>query len=114
MNSHALLIMAIPAVVAVSGGALAAVWKPSHQVRSLIQHFAAGVILAALAVELLPDIGKEHATKEVVLGAFAAGSLFMYALKLWTEKLEGRYDLSPLQTRQMIQEVVAARYTLPD
>lgn len=89
MNTHALTIMSIPAVVAVAGGALAAVWKPSHQLRSLIQHFAAGVILAALAVELLPDIGKEHATKEVVLGAFAAGSLFMYALKLWTEKLEG-------------------------
>ena len=89
MNSNALLIMTIPAVVAVSGGALAAMWKPSHGVRSLIQHFAAGVILAALAVELLPDIGKEHATKEVVLGAFAAGSLFMYALKLWTERLEG-------------------------
>ena len=82
--------MAIPAGVAVTGGALAALWKPPHQVRSLIQHFAAGVILAALAVELLPDIGKEHATKEVVLGAFAAGSLFMYVLKLWTERLEGR------------------------
>ncbi|MDO9284755.1 MAG: transposase [Aquabacterium sp.] len=51
MNSHALLIMAIPAGGAVSGGALAALWKPSHQVRSLIQHFAAGGILAALAVK---------------------------------------------------------------
>lgn len=89
MNARALFIMAIPAAVAVSGGVLAALWKPSHQVRSLIQHFAAGVILAALAVELLPDIGKEHATKQVVLGAFAAGSLFMYALKLWTDRLEG-------------------------
>ena len=49
MNSNASLIMAIPAGVAVSGGAPAALWKPSHQVRSLIQHFAAGVILAALA-----------------------------------------------------------------
>jgi ZIP family zinc transporter len=89
MNSHALLIMAIPAVVALSGGVLAALWKPSHEVRSLIQHFAAGVILAALAVELLPDIGKAHATKWVVLGAFGAGSLFMYGLKLGTQRLEG-------------------------
>ncbi len=88
MNSHALVIMSIPAAVAVFGGALAALWKPSHQVRSLIQHFAAGVILAALAVELLPDIGKEHATKTVVLGAFAAGSVFMYLLKLGTKRLE--------------------------
>ncbi len=84
--------MAIPAAVAVSGGALAAVWKPSHAVRSLIQHFAAGVILAALAVELLPDIGREHATKAVVLGAFGAGSVFMYGLKLWTDRLEGHGD----------------------
>jgi ZIP family zinc transporter len=74
--------MAIPAGVVASGVALAALWKPSHQVRSLFQHFAAGVILAALAVELLPDIGKEHATKQVVLGAFPAGSLFIYLLKL--------------------------------
>lgn len=90
MNSSAFFVMAIPATVAVAGGALAALWKPSHAMRSLIQHFAAGVILAALAVELLPDIGKEHATKTVVLGAFAAGSLFMYGLKLWTERLEHR------------------------
>lgn len=88
MNREALLIMAIPAFVALAGGALAAVWKPSHALRSLIQHFAAGVILAALAVELLPEIGREHATKTVVLGAFAAGSLFMYGIKLWTEHLE--------------------------
>lgn len=38
------------------------------------------------------DVGREHATKDVVLGAFAAGSLFMYALKLWTELLEGHGD----------------------
>lgn len=89
MNPHHLLIMAIPAGVVLSGGVLAALWKPSHQMRSLIQHFAAGVILAALAVELLPDIAKEHATKGVVLGAFAAGTLVMYMLKLWTDRLEG-------------------------
>ena len=55
------LIMLIPALVAVAGGFLSLVWHPSHQMRSLIQHFAAGVVLAALAVELLPEIGREHA-----------------------------------------------------
>jgi ZIP family zinc transporter len=50
----------------------------------LIQHFAAGVVLAALAVELLPEIGREHAPGLVLIGSFAMGSLFMYALKLWT------------------------------
>jgi ZIP family zinc transporter len=90
MNTHNFLIMLIPAVVALSGGVLAAVWSPSHQMRSLIQHFAAGVVLAALAVELLPEIEREHAPALVLAGSFALGSLFMYGLKLWTLRMEHR------------------------
>lgn len=88
MNTHDLLIMAVPALVALGGGVLASVWHPNHQMRSLIQHFAAGVVLAALAVELLPEIGREHAPGPVLMTAFALGSLFMYGLKLWTMRLE--------------------------
>ncbi len=93
MNSHTFLIMAIPALVALGGGILAAVWRPSHQMRSLIQHFAAGVVLAALAVELLPEIGREQAPGLVLVGSFALGSLFMYGLKLWTMRLEHQASL---------------------
>jgi len=88
MNAHATMIMAVPAAVALLGGILAAFWKPGHQTRSLIQHFAAGVVLAALAVELLPEIEREHAPGWVLAGSFALGSLFMYGLKLWTLRLE--------------------------
>jgi ZIP family zinc transporter len=90
MISHEILIMAIPALVALGGGILAAVWSPNHQMRSLIQHFAAGVVLAALAVELLPEIGREHAPGLVLIASFSLGSLFMYALKLWTLRLENQ------------------------
>ena len=90
MDTHNLLIMAIPAAVALAGGILASFWNPAHQVRSLIQHFAAGVVLAALAVELLPEIQREQAPGAIVAGCFALGSLFMYALKLWTLRLEHR------------------------
>jgi ZIP family zinc transporter len=88
MNSHNLIIMAIPALVALGGGVLASLWNPSHQMRSLIQHFAAGVVLAALAVELLPEIGREHAPGLILASSFALGSLFMYGLKMWTMRLE--------------------------
>jgi ZIP family zinc transporter len=88
MNAHMILTMAIPALVCLGGGVLAAVWNPGHQMRSLIQHFAAGVVLAALAVELLPEIGREQAPGWVLAGAFALGSLFMYGIKLWTMRLE--------------------------
>ncbi|WP_298607088.1 zinc permease [uncultured Thiothrix sp.] len=82
------LIMLIPALIALAGGVLAMIWSPSRQTRSLIQHFAAGVVLAALAVEVLPDIQGEHASGLVIITAFALGSLFMYAMKLWTLQLE--------------------------
>ena len=84
MNQTEFLFMLIPALVALGGGVLAMFWHPSHQMRSLIQHFAAGVVLAVLAVELLPEIGREHAPGFVLIAAFAAGSLFMYGMKLWT------------------------------
>ncbi len=98
MNSHIFLIMAIPALVALSGGILAAVWTPSHPTRSMIQHFAAGVVLAALAVELLPEIEREHAPGLVLAGSFALGSLFMYGLKLWTLKMEHTAKLAGTAT----------------
>jgi ZIP family zinc transporter len=96
MNTHKFLFMAFPTLVALCGGVLASVWTPSEQTRSQIQHFAAGVVLAALAVELLPEIEREHAPGLVLAGSFALGSLFMYALKLWTLRLEKQAE----QTRQ--------------
>jgi ZIP family zinc transporter len=88
------LFMLIPALVALGGGILAMFWHPSHQARSLVQHFAAGVVLAALAVELLPEIGREHAYGPVLIAAFALGSLFMYAMKLWTTRMEASQSAS--------------------
>lgn len=80
--------MLIPALVSVIGGIIALVWHPSHAARSMIQHFAAGVILAALATELLPEIGREHAQPWVLIVSFAVGSLFMFGMKLVTDHLE--------------------------
>ncbi len=87
-DSQAMILMAVPALIALIGGIMASVWQPSHGTRSLIQHFAAGVVLAALAVELLPEIEREHAPGPVLIAAFAAGSIFMYSMKLWTIRLE--------------------------
>jgi len=94
MTTHDFLLMAIPSVVALLGGVLSAVWTPNHQARSLIQHFAAGVVLAALAVELLPEIEREHAPSLVLIACFALGSLFMYGIKLWTMRMEHHAALS--------------------
>lgn len=89
-----LLSMLIPAIVASLGGILAVFWNPSHHTRSLIQHFAAGVVLAALAVEVLPELGREHAPWWVLIGSFAFGGILMYILKLWTIKIEAKSEHS--------------------
>jgi ZIP family zinc transporter len=86
--SNIYLTMLIPAVVSIFGGLLAVFWSPSHHTRSLIQHFAAGVVLAALAVEVLPELGREHAPGWVLIGAFTIGGLVMYAMKLWAIRME--------------------------
>lgn len=82
------LSMLIPAIVSVFGGLLAVVWNPNHHTRSLIQHFAAGVVLAALAVEVLPELGREHAPGWILIGSFTIGGLVMYAMKLWSIRME--------------------------
>jgi zinc transporter, ZIP family len=88
MNANDFFIMLIPAVVSVLGGVLAALWRPSRRARSQIQHFAAGVVLAALAVELFPEIASTHAPGPLLAGAFGVGSLLMYGLKVWTSRME--------------------------
>ncbi|MBK8453954.1 MAG: zinc permease [Thiofilum sp.] len=82
--------MLVPALVALGGGILALIWHPSREMRSLIQHFAAGVVLAALAVELFPELSREHAPGRVLLSSFAAGTLLMYLLKLWATHQEAK------------------------
>jgi ZIP family zinc transporter len=84
--------MFIPAIVASLGGLLAVYWNPSHQIRSLIQHFAAGVVLAALAVEVLPEIGREHAPAWVLIISFTIGGIMMYIMKLWSMRLEEKTE----------------------
>ncbi len=66
------------------------------------------MILAALAVELLPDIANEHATPEVIIGSFALGSLFMYGLKLWTIRLEHRNAAAAASSASGVGLLVAA------
>lgn len=81
-----------PVLAAVAGSAVAAVRPPGPRVRSAVQHFAAGVVFSVVAVELLPDIVRQHRPLWVVIG-FAAGIIAMLGLRRITEsKLEGKSE----------------------
>jgi zinc transporter, ZIP family len=71
----------------VLGGIVAFFWAPGVWARSAIQHFAAGVVIAAVAADLIPEVIK-IGTPAGVLGGFVAGGLVMIGLKWLVLKLE--------------------------
>jgi ZIP family zinc transporter len=71
------------------GGLTALFWRPKVSARSAIQHFAAGVVLAAVASNVIPEverIGNVGGT----LSGLAAGGLAMIGLKWLVVKFERR------------------------
>lgn len=71
----------------VLGGILASVWAPGVKARSAVQHFAAGVVIAAVASDLIPEVQKIGTPFGILVG-FAIGGLAMIGLKWLVLKFE--------------------------
>ena len=86
----------IAAGAGIAGSIVAFFWIPKVKARSAVQHFAAGVVIAAVASELIPEVEKTGTTLGI-LGGFAAGGLAMIGLKWIVVKFErmekGRHKL---------------------
>jgi ZIP family zinc transporter len=80
MSGTVLLYALAPLLAMGSGGLVAAFKPPSPKLGSAMQHFAAGVVFSALAVEILPDIMHRHAPLAALAG-FTAGVLLMLGLR---------------------------------
>lgn len=91
--TNVLTFASIPAAAVVVGGVAAAVRTPSPAVRSAVQHIAAGVLFAALATELLPDVVHRR-MPWVTLNGFGLGVAAMLSLKA----LAGRMESSAIDT----------------
>ncbi len=75
-------------VAALVGGVIAVYRAPGAQMESNIQHFAAGVVFAAVAAELLPDIHDN--TPQVVVAGFAVGVAAMLGVHQLSKRIEKR------------------------
>jgi zinc transporter, ZIP family len=62
------------------GGVIAVVRQPEALSRSIVQHIAAGLLTAIIAVDLMPDVRVEGEPFPVLAG-FAVGSILMIILK---------------------------------
>ena len=80
--------LALPAIVMITGGLLTSVWHPGRALISLVQHLAAGIILAAVTLEVFPEMRAAHPAPTALVISFSLGVLFMYAIKLLGERLE--------------------------
>ncbi len=70
-----------------AGGCLAAWWRPGNRFRSYIQHFAAGVVFAAIGVEILPDVMHRNSPLAAAFG-FAAGVVAMLVIREFSRAAE--------------------------
>ncbi len=86
MLTQALLYALIPLAASGVGGVIAAFWPPSETVRSIVQHFAAGVVFAAAALELIPKVVVQ--SPWVAILGFGVGIAVMVALRSGTDRLE--------------------------
>lgn len=82
-----LLYAFVPVVAALVGALVSAFRPPRPTIRSAIQHFAAGVVFSVVAVELMPDILRQHQPVPVVIG-FAVGIGTMLGLRAITRSVE--------------------------
>ena len=56
LEAHAFVFFLLPTLAGIGSAMFGLAWKPSGQVRSGIQHFAAGIVFAAVASEVIPEI----------------------------------------------------------
>lgn len=77
--AQASLLVVFPVTAAVAGSIVAIARRPGPRTMSAVQHFAAGVVLAALAGEVLPKLKEEGHLLWAVLG-FAVGVVVVVSL----------------------------------
>lgn len=73
-------LVAFPVVAGIIGGVVAVVRSPSPALVSGVQHFAAGVVTAAVAGEVLPDLRARGSLWLIVVG-FSAGVAVLVGLR---------------------------------
>ena len=84
---------AIPVLAATLGGALTAWRRPGERLQGMVQHFAAGVVFAAAAGELLPDMLRDKGAILAILVGALAGVALMLGIKAVSERAGGAAGL---------------------
>ena len=71
------------------GSAIALFWSPNTKIRSAIQHFAAGAVLAAVASNVIPEV-ERLGTLPGIIGGFVVGGFVMIVMKWLVVRYENK------------------------
>ena len=104
--SQNLLFVLIPVVAAILGAVLTANLLLSERVVSAFQHLAAGVVFAAAASEILPELKHSGAALPVVIGG-GLGVVVMLGIKQLEERVKGPVGLASTIAIDLLVDGVA-------
>ena len=94
----ALLYSLIPVAAALLAALAASFLKGSNRLQSIVQHLAGGVVFAAVALEITPDLMERHSPIPTAIGFVAAvlGLLLLAKGEQRGEAKDGRSKLPPV------------------
>lgn len=93
-----------PALSIFLGAILALFTRMGPSLRSGVQHFAAGLLFAVIATELLPDIMHERRPVAALIG-FASGVALMLTVKWFNEKQKEREESTGILPKALLVSV---------
>lgn len=94
-------LVAFPVAAAAGGSIVAARRPPSRSVTSVLQHLAAGIVIAAVAGEVLPDLRDRHSLAATLTG-FAIGVAALLALSQLEARAERQQVASGLPSAMLV------------
>lgn len=99
-----LLFVLLPVGAVIAGGIAATFRVPGPRTSSYFQHFAAGVVFAAVAGEVLPEVMAEHAPIPAIIG-FAAGVAVLLGVRQLTQRSGTSVPDAPPQPMSLLATV---------
>lgn len=98
MLTQVLLFALLPMAVLVATGTVAVFRTPGPRLRSALQHFAAGVVFEAVAVEVLPEVRRAHSAFPIIIGFVLGTGLVLAVGQLGkrTERTKQEGQASPV------------------
>ncbi len=91
-----------PVAGAILGAVIASFKPPTPTARSYIQHLAAGVVFSVVAVELLPEITRDHSKYLELSFGFILGIAVMLGMRTLSHELEKKNGASGLPLGLMV------------